>query len=1212
MGEMLEALLAPLEEITAYRNADECITRGKFPLQISGCVESQKCQWLYSLTRKKKWRVIIAANELRAREIAEDYRMFDRKVLYYPAKDVIFYSADVHGNAISTERLKVREALLRDVGGTIVTTLDAGMELVLPQTVYEQAWQNITEGSMVDLEALSVSLVNMGYVRQPQVEAPGDFSVRGGIVDVFPVTEDCPYRIELWGDEVDTIRSFDVESQRSIERVEEFGIFPASELILTDAEIQDGLKSIDKQAKALIQKLKKAGQFEAVNRLADHVKELKESYGQYQERMGLDSYLPYFPVELSSFFEAFPGESVFFLDEPSRCLEKAEAVETEFRESMESRLEKGYCLPKQLEIIRSGEWVLGWLMNRSLVVLSILDSLPKQLSVKEQVNVQVQSVGTYNKHFEMLVDDMRRWKKNGYRVLLLSASRTRAQRLSKDLNEYELPVFYREVPDVALEAGQIMVSYGFLHHGFMYGMTKFVVVTEGDIFGVRKKRRTRKQKVYDGKVIQSFNELNVGDYVVHENHGLGIYRGIEKISVDNVSKDYIKIEYGDGGNLYVPASGLDVMQKYAGQDAKAPKLNKLNSVEWKKTKSRVRGAVQEIARELVLLYAKRQQQKGFAFSADTVWQQEFEELFPFEETRDQLAAIAAIKKDMESEKIMDRLICGDVGYGKTEIAFRAAFKAVSDGKQVAVLVPTTILAQQHYNTLSERLGDFPLQVEMLSRFRTPAQQKQTIEKLRKGQVDIVIGTHRLLSKDVTFKDLGLLVVDEEQRFGVTHKEKIKQMKGNVDVLTLSATPIPRTLHMSLSGIRDMSVLEEPPVDRLPIQTFVMEHNNEIIREAINRELSRGGQVYYVYNRVNRIEEVTAEVAEMVPDASVAFAHGQMSERQLEKIMMAFISREIDVLVATTIVETGLDISNVNTMIIDHADKMGLSQLYQLRGRVGRSNRTAYAFLMYQRGRMLKEVAEKRLAAIREYTELGSGIKVAMRDLEIRGAGNLLGAAQSGHMEAVGYDLYCKMLNEAVRKLKGEETEKEDFETSIDLQVDAFIPATYIRSEFQKLDMYKRIAGIENAEEYAGMQEELVDRFGDIPAAAENLLRVALLKAEAHRAGITQIVQKPKEIRFFLKDATEISSEKLVEMVELYGGLLKIVQGMQEGEDSYLQYLIKKKQQTVGKGYHSGYGRIPAATATSPTKASGKGTVAEELFQTVDEVIRGIGGLYEKK
>ncbi|MCH5267289.1 MAG: transcription-repair coupling factor [Lachnospiraceae bacterium] len=1185
MGKMMETLLAPLEEITAYRNAADFFKKGKFPLQISGCVESQKCQWIYGLTREKKWRVIIVANELRARELAEDYRMFDRDVYYYPAKDVIFYSADVHGNAISTERLKVREALLRGEGGTVVTTPDAGMELVLPRSVYEKAEILIEEGSVLDMDETIVRFVNMGYVRQPQVEAPGDFSVRGGIIDIFPVTQDCPYRIELWGDEVDTIRSFDIESQRSIERVKEFRIFPASELILTDAEITEGLRGMKKDAGKVAQKLKKAKQFEAVNRLTDHIKEISDDYEHYGSRLELDGYLSYFPVDVSSFFEAFPWEeTIFFVDEPSRCMEKTDAVETEFRESMESRLEKGYCLPRQLELIRSGEWVFGYLMNAPLVLLSILDSLPKQLTVKERVNVQVQPVGSYNKHFELLVDDMRRWKKNGYRVLLLSTSRTRAQRLSKDLNDYEIPAFYREVPDVALEAGQIMVSYGFLRHGFAYGMTKFVVVTEGDIFGARQKRKHRKQKVYDGKAIQSFNELNVGDYVVHENHGLGVYRGIEKISVDNVTKDYIKIEYGDGGNLYVPASGLDVLQKYAGQDAKAPKLNKLNSKEWKKTKSKVWMAVQEVAKELVLLYAKRQQQKGFAYSPDTVWQQEFEELFPFEETKDQLTAIAAIKKDMESEKIMDRLICGDVGYGKTELAFRAAFKAVNDGKQVAILVPTTILAQQHYNTLLERLGDFPIRVEMLSRFRTPTQQKKAISLLGKGQVDIIIGTHRLLSKDVVFKDLGLLVVDEEQRFGVSHKEKIKQMKGNVDVLTLSATPIPRTLHMSLSGIRDMSVLEEPPVDRLPIQTFVMEHNDEIIREAINRELARGGQVYYVYNRVNRIDEVATEVAKMVPDASVAFAHGQMSERELEKIMMSFVSGEIDVLVATTIIETGLDISNVNTMIIDHADQMGLAQLYQLRGRVGRSSRTAYAFLMFQRGRMLKEVAEKRLAAIREYTELGSGIKVAMRDLEIRGAGNLLGMAQSGHMEAVGYDLYCKMLNEAVRKLKGEETYAEDFETSIDLQVDAYIPATYIRSEFQKLDMYKRIAGIENAEEYADMQEELVDRFGEIPAAAENLLRVALLKAEAHRVGITQIAQKPSQIRIFLKENAEISSEKLVKMVESYQGELKIVQGREAGESPYFLYALKQKKKSV----------------------------AEELFQTVARLIREIGGLYEKE
>lgn len=1212
MGKEMEALLAPLEEITAYRTAKEYIDKAQFPLQISGCVESQKCQWIYGLTDAKKWKVIITANEMRARELVEDYRMFDKQVYYYPAKDVIFFSADIHGNAVSLERLKVREALAKGEGGTIITTLDAGMESVISQSVYDQAKRTIAEGSLVELDQLIADLTNMGYTRQTQVEAPGEFSVRGGIIDVFPVAEDSPYRIELWGDEVDTIRSFDAESQRSIERVEELCIFMASEMILTGEQIEKGLQAIEKDGKKVSKQLMADKKFEASNRLNDHLRELRENYEAMQERMGLESYLLYFPVEVQYFFEAFPAEdTVFFLDEPARCMEKAETVEIEFRESMQSRLEQGYSLPKQMEILCGGAQTLGWLMNQSLVVLSILDTLPKQLKISRQVNIQVQPVGTYNKHFEILVDDMKRWRKNGYRVILLSSSRTRAKRLSDSLNEYDIPAFYREVPDEPLESGQVMVSYGYLRHGFSYGMIKFAVVTEGDIFGAKQAKKKRKQKKYDGKSIQSFNELSVGDYVVHENHGLGVYKGIEKITVDRVTKDYLKVEYGDGGNLYVPVSGLDVLQKYAGQEAKAPKLNKLNSKEWKKTKAKVRGAVQEIAKDLVMLYAKRQEQKGYAFGPDTVWQQEFEELFPFEETNDQLAAIAATKKDMESDKIMDRLICGDVGYGKTEIAFRAAFKAVNDGKQVAILVPTTILAQQHYNTLMERLGDFPVRVEMLSRFRTPAQQKKAIALLKKGQVDIVIGTHRLLSKDVTFKDLGLLIVDEEQRFGVTHKEKIKQMKGNVDVLTLSATPIPRTLHMSLVGIRDMSVLEEPPVDRLPIQTFVMEHNDEIIREAINRELARDGQVYMVYNRVQHIDEVAAEIGKLVPDATVAFAHGQMSERELENIMMAFISHEIDVLVATTIIETGLDISNVNTIIIDHADRMGLSQLYQLRGRVGRSNRTAYAFLMYQKGRMLKEVAEKRLSAIREYTELGSGIKVAMRDLEIRGAGNLLGAAQSGHMQAVGYDLYCKMLNEAVRSLKGEETEEESFETSIDLQVDAYIPASYIRSEYQKLDMYKRFAGIETPEEYEDMQEELVDRFGEIPKAAENLLRVALLKAEAHRAGITQIVQKPNGIRIYLKEHADISSEKLMEMLKSYAGKLKVVQGATEADASYFLYQIKQDKKQPAKQYQTGYTRSLLQTTQKNSSKKGTTSDAQELFQTVSQVIRSIGECTKK-
>ncbi len=630
--------------------------------------------------------------------------------------------------------------------------------------------------------------------------------------------------------------------------------------------------------------------------------------------------------------------------------------------------------------------------------------------------------------------------------------------------------------------------------------------------------------------------MSVGDYIVHENHGLGIYQGIEKIEVEGTTKDYIKIEYDKGGVLYILATQLDMIQKYAGAGERKPKLNSLGSLEWKKTKTKVRSAVKEIAGELVQLYAAREDQKGYVYGPDTVWQREFEEMFPFEETEDQTMAIEATKRDMESTKIMDRLICGDVGYGKTEIAIRAAFKAVQESKQVVYLAPTTILAQQVYNNFVQRMQDFPITIGLLCRFRTPAQQKKTIQGVKQGTIDIIVGTHRVLSKDVQYKDLGLLIVDEEQRFGVTHKEKIKKLKTNVDVLTLTATPIPRTLHMSLIGIRDMSVLEEPPVDRVPIQTYVLEYNEEMVREAIVRELARGGQVYYVFNRVNQIQDVAAKVQSLVPDAVIAIAHGQMKERELENIMYQFINGEIDVLVSTTIIETGLDISNVNTMIIQDADNMGLSQLYQLRGRVGRSNRTAYAFLMYRRDKMLKEVAEKRLAAIKEFTDLGSGFKIAMRDLEIRGAGNLLGAQQSGHMEAVGYDLYCKMLGDAVKQAKGE-TAAEDFETSIDIDIDAYIPPSYIPNEYQKLDIYKRVAGIETQEEAEEMMEELLDRFGDPPASVCNLLKIAQVKAKAHRVYIKEITQKGKMLRMTMHEYAEIDTSKIPDFVKQYDGRL---------------------------------------------------------------------------
>ena len=1138
----METLFAPLGELEEYDQLIRGIKQGEFPVQLIGCMDTQESHMIYGTGRDKRIRLVITHNEVRAKELVEDLKLYDHDVMYYPAKDFIFYSADVHGQAIVKERLKVIKRLLEKEPLTVVTTLDGGMDYCLPFERYQENRIHVAEEEILDLEEFKKNLVAIGYENTGQVQKEGEFSVRGGIIDVFPLTEECPYRIELWGDEVDGIRRIDVESQRSVETVSEIEIYPATEIFLEEERILEGMHRMEEEMQTCVRRFEEEGKKEEASRLRQSVANFRETYEVYHGLVNLESYVSYFTKNVSSFFDYFKEEDVcVYLDEPARCIEKGEAVEYEFRESMVSRLEKGYILPGQMEVLFSLPVLLKKLSELPLLLMTALDMKVKEFNVRHKYNFQIQAAPSYNNNFSLLAKDILRLKKNGYRVLVLSASGTRAERLCHDLQDYEIPAFYSRDLSHELLPGEVMISKGTLRKGFEYPNLRFVVMTEGDIFGGVKKKRKKRVKRYEGAAIHSFNDLKIGDYVVHENHGLGIYEGIEKIEVDHITKDYLKVAYAGGSNLYIPATSLEVLQKYAGSDAaKVPKLNKLNSPEWKKTKTRVKGAVKEIAQELVDLYAKRQAKQGHAFEKDTVWQREFEEVFPYEETEDQLHAIEDTKKDMESIKAMDRLICGDVGYGKTEIAIRAAFKAVMDGKQVAVLVPTTILAGQHYNTFVQRMRDYSVEVGMLSRLRTPKENRETVEKLRKGAIDIVIGTHRLLAKDVVYKDLGLLIVDEEQRFGVTHKEKLKQLKNDIDVLTLTATPIPRTLHMSLVGIRDMSVLEEPPVDRMPIQTFVMEKNDEIVREAILRELGRGGQVYYVYNRVANMDIIAGEVQKLVPEAVVAYAHGQMNERELERTMFAFVNGEIDVLVSTTIVETGLDIPNVNTIIIDEADKLGLSQLYQLRGRVGRSNRTAYAFLMYKRDKMLKEVAEKRLAAIKEFTELGSGFKISMRDLEIRGAGNLLGARQHGHMEAVGYDLYCKMLNEAVKRLKGEKVENDEFETNIDLKMDAFIPADYIPNEFQKLDVYKRIAEIETEPERDDMVDELIDRFGEPPQSVCNLLEIALLKAKAHDAYITAIVERANQIRITMFPQAKVATDKIPDLLAAYQGKLRFV------------------------------------------------------------------------
>lgn len=1066
----MKAFLTPLQGFAEFEQIKEKSKTNKGILQVSGCMESQKSHLMYGLSGIAPYRLILAEDERRAREIYEDYRFYDRKVYSYPAKDLLFFQADIHGNLLIRQRMKVIKALLEEKELTVVTSIDGCMDFLESLEKIKEQLIHYESDSTVDIEQLKNQLVALGYERVGQVEMPGQFSVRGGIVDIYCLTEENPWRIELWGDEIDSIRSFDPESQRSLENLEELTIYPAVEHI---------------------------GDKDMV------------------------SFLDYFPKE----------RTIIFLDEPNRLTEKGGAVEEEYRQSRMHREEKGSRnLPENW--LCSFEQLQKELNKRNCISVCALEPKQAGWKVREKFYLEVKSISAYNNSFELLVKDLHQYKKQGYRIALLSGSRTRAERLAKDLQEEGLAAFYGQDYDREICPGEIMVVYGHAKKGFEYPLIKFAVMTESDIFGQEQKKK-KKKKNYSGSRIQDFAELSIGDFVVHEKHGLGIYRGIEKVEVDRIVKDYIKIEYRGGSNLYIPATQLDCLQKYSGADAsKAPKLNKLGTQEWNKTKSKVRGAVKNIAKELVELYAVRQEKEGYVCGPDTVWQREFEEMFPYEETEDQLSAIEDAKRDMESTRIMDRLICGDVGYGKTEVALRAAFKEVQESRQVAYLAPTTILAQQIYNTFVQRMKEFPVRVELLCRFRTPAQQKKAIEDLKKGQVDVIIGTHRILSKDVQFKNLGLLIVDEEQRFGVTHKEKIKQLKKDVDVLTLTATPIPRTLHMSLIGIRDMSVLEEPPMDRMPIQTYVMEYDEETVREAINRELRRGGQVYYVYNRVTDIADVALRIAKLVPDARVDFAHGQMSERELENVMYSFVNGDIDVLVSTTIIETGLDISNVNTMIIHDSDRYGLSQLYQLRGRIGRSNRTAYAFLMYRKNVMLKETAEKRLAAIREYTDLGSGFKIAMRDLELRGAGNLLGAQQHGHMNAVGYDLYCKMLNEAVKEAKGIHT-MEDFETSVDLNVDAYIPDSYISNEFQKLDIYKRIAGIETQQDYDDMLEELLDRFGEPGKAVLNLLAIAKLKAIAHQGYVTEIKQTGKTVRFTLYEKARLNTEGFPALMQKY-------------------------------------------------------------------------------
>lgn len=1108
----LKGLMRPLEESSNFSEVIGCLQKGQLPINLSGLSDSGKSYVINGIFEKiDNSIVVITHNEIDAKNLYEDLSLYSTDVYFLPIREVVFYNVDAISGDLRWARLKVvNEILKKREKKIIVTSVDAMTTLYTPKQKYLEYSLTIKQGEEVDLKDISTKLMNCGYERVEVVEGKGEFSFRGGILDVFPPNAVYPYRIELFGDEIDSIRTFNIESQRSIEKIDKFDIFPAKEVIVDEEVKEKAINGITEELNSVIENSSKKDE-DRVDKLRRIVNKNLEMLKETSTFETIDSYLPFFYDKMETFFDYLEGFT-FIVDDIKRCKGKIDSIYYEFNENYTSFLQRGDILPSQNKLLIDNDEIFINLEKSNLITLSTFDGRNDIISLFKDIELKQTSLSNYNGQFDLLVNDIKERKEKGYKTLILAGTRTRGERLVKTLRDMEVESVYKDNVD-SIEYGEAVITFGNLIKGFECPDFKVSVISDKEVFGEAKKVLPKKKNKKKGVgKITSFTELKPGDYVVHANHGIGVFKGIKQIDVAGNTRDYLDIVYDKGDKLYVPVDQLDLVQKYIGSEGNTPKINKLGGTEWQKAKAKVRKSINEIAEDLVKLYATRAALKGYKYSKDTEWQKQFEDEFPYEETPDQLSSLEEIKKDMESDKPMDRLLCGDVGYGKTEVAIRAAFKAVMDGKQVAFLVPTTILAEQHYKNLTKRFSDFPVKIDMISRFRSTKEQRATLKALKEGNVDILIGTHRLVSKDIEFKDLGLLIVDEEQRFGVAQKEKIKNLKKNVDVLTLSATPIPRTLHMSLTGVRDISVIETPPEERYPIQTYVVEQNDQLIRDAILREMGRGGQVYFVYNRVESIEGMANYIRELVPECKVGIIHGQMTEKELETEMMNFMNKEYDVLVCTTIIETGIDIPNVNTMIVNNADKMGLSQLYQLRGRVGRSNRIAYAYFIYTKDKVLTEIAEKRLKALKDFTELGSGFKIAMRDLEIRGAGNMMGSSQHGHMAAIGYDLYCRMLEDTVKLIKGE-IDKEPIETTVDIKIDAYIPSSYIQDEIQKIEIYKKIAAIESLEEYQDIKEELEDRYSALPEAVYNLMDIAYIKSLAKELLIEEIKETPKEVRF---------------------------------------------------------------------------------------------------
>lgn len=1142
---------------------------------IAGIASGMKEQLVSGLTGSARSLLISIINEsvdkpillvthhlIQAQQLYDDLSglMGDTSIHLYPVNELISSEVAVASPELRSQRIGALMEWSKADKGILIAPIAALKRILPPQSYWESNQLQFSFGEEIDIDAYLLSLVDMGFERRKMVTTPGEFSRRGGIIDIYPVTEEYPIRIELFDNEVDSIRYFDAETQRSLEKLQNITVGPASELLLTKSDFISSAERIEESLTKTLKKMKASVEKERLIEIISHDVERLNNGDYFQE---MYKYINFLYKEPASLLDYLPKNGLIILDEMSRIQDTAEVLDREEAEWYGNLLESKQVVNDSK---LSFDWstVMDKMDHQRLYMSIFLRDIPNT-KPENVVNFSSRDMQEFHGQMDLFKSELKRWKKEEFSVVILTDNRVRAERVQQTLADYDMKTTITK--DLKLPISEPTIMIGTIQSGIELTKHKLVLITEQELFKTRSKRVRKRQKISNAERIKSYQELKVGDYVVHASHGVGKYLGIETVAINKLHKDYMLIKYSGDDKLFVPIDQIDLVQRFVGSEGKEPKLYKLGGSDWAKVKGRVQSSVEDIADDLIKLYAEREARKGYAFGPDTDMQKEFESTFAYQETEDQLRCIEEIKLDMEKERPMDRLLCGDVGYGKTEVAIRAAFKAVADGKQVAILVPTTILAQQHYQTIVERFRDHAVDIGLLSRFRTPKQQRETLAGLKKGSIDIVIGTHRLLSKDIDYYDLGLLVVDEEQRFGVKHKEVIKQMKTNVDVLTLTATPIPRTLHMSMLGVRDLSVIETPPENRFPIQTYILEYDPMFIKEAIEREMSRGGQTFFLYNRVENIDKVANNIRSLVGDARIAVAHGQMNENELERIMFGFLEGEYDVLVSTTIIETGVDIPNVNTLIVNDADKMGLSQLYQLRGRVGRSNRVAYAHFTYQKDKVLTEIAEKRLQAIKEFTELGSGFKIAMRDLSIRGAGNLLGSQQHGFIDSVGFDMYSQMLKEAIdaRKAGKDWEDIKPFEPELALSIDAYIPETYISDEKQKIDMYKQFQTIRSVEDLDDLSDELIDRFGDFPEEVASLLSVASLKMYAIRERVESINEDNKKIELLIDEtrSQQIDGSKLFELANTYG------QGVQLGtEYNKLKITVKWSKETEYKRYRT--------------------------------------------